>query len=64
MNRTRKSPQMRIKNPAYRQAFEWPDEVLEKNTVSDNSHKIRLLRMALFGDVDKLQASGTVKIPE
>lgn len=54
----------RIKTPAYRQAFERLDEALEKNTVSDNSHKIRLLRLAMFGDVDKLQSSGMVEIPE
>lgn len=64
MNRHPKSPPPRLKNPAYRQAFERLDAALEKNTPHDNSHKIRLLRMAMFGDVDKLQASGTLVIPK
>ena len=64
MNHRQKPSQSRIKNPAYCQAFERLDEALEQNTPHDNSDKIRLLRMAMFGGVDKLQASGTVVIPE
>ena len=40
------------------------DDALEQNTPSDNSEKIRLMRLAMFGDVDELLASGTVKIPK
>jgi hypothetical protein len=64
MNRRQKSPPPRIKTPAYRQAFERLDAALEKNTLSDNYEKIRLMRIALFGDVDKLQASGKLVIPK
>lgn len=64
MNRRHKSPQPQIKNLAYRQAFERLDTALEENTPSDNYEKIRLLRLAMFADVDALQKSGTVKIPE
>lgn len=64
MNRRQKPPPRRPQNPAYRHAFERLDAALEKNTLHDNVHKIRLLRLALFGEVDNLQASGTVKIPE
>lgn len=64
MNRTRKSPQMRIKNPAYRSVFERLDQVLDENTRVDNVELMRRMRAAYFADVDRLQASGTVKIPE
>ena len=48
----------------YRVAVERLDAALERNTVSNNSHKIRLLRMALFGDVDRVPPSGEGKIPD
>ena len=64
MNRHRKSPQPRSQNPAYRQAFERLDEALEENTQSDNYEKIRLMRLAMFADVDKLKESGTLVIPK
>ncbi len=64
MNRRKKSPQHRSHGPAYRQAFGRLDAALEENTPSDNYEKIRLLRLALFADVDKLQASGRIKIPK
>jgi len=64
MNRHQKHTQHRTKTPAYRQAFERLDEALEENTQSDNSEKIQLMRLALFGDVVKLQQSGKVKIPK
>jgi UDP-N-acetyl-D-mannosaminuronate dehydrogenase len=64
MNRRQKSPQPRTQAPAYRQAFERLDAALEENTPSDNTEKIRLMRLAYFADVDELQKSGTLKIPE
>ena len=64
MNRRNKPPQHRTKAPAYRQAFERLDAALEKNTTLDNYEKIRRMRLALFADVDKLQASGRIKIPK
>ena len=64
MNHRKKSPPLRLKNPAYRQAFERLDTALAENMPCNNYEKIQLLRLALFGDVDKLQASGRVKIPK
>jgi len=64
MNRHPKPPQHRSKNPAYRQAFERLDAALEENTPHDNSHKIRLMRLAMFADVEKMQESGQIKIPK
>jgi hypothetical protein len=64
MSRRQKSPPHRPQNPAYRQAFEWLDEALEENTPSNNYEKIRLMRLAMFADVDRLQASGTLVIPK
>jgi hypothetical protein len=64
MNRHHKQPQMTVRNPTYRQAFQRLDESLVVNAQSDNFEKIQLMRLALFGDVVKLQQSGTVKIPK
>jgi hypothetical protein len=64
MNRRHRPPQPRNHTPAYRPAFEQLDAVLEENTPCDNSEKIRLMRLALFADVDKLQASGRIKLPK
>jgi hypothetical protein len=64
MSRHQKPPQHRTQAPAYRQAFERLDEALEENTPSDNSEKIRLMRLAMFADVDRLQASGRLVIPK
>jgi hypothetical protein len=64
MNRRQKSPPPRLKNPAYRPAFEKLDEALAENTPCNNYEKIQLMRLALFGDVAKLQASGRVVIPK
>lgn len=64
MNRRPKPPPRRSQAPAYRQAFARLDEALEKNTLSDSSEKIRLMRLALFADVDALEKSGTVVLPE
>lgn len=64
MNRRPKPPQHRSRNPAYREAFARLDEALAKTTSSDNFETIRLLRLGMFADVDALQESGTVKLPE
>jgi hypothetical protein len=64
MNRHQKSHPKRNKNPAYRPAFERLDSALEENTRSDNYEKIRLMRLAMFADVDALEKSGRVVIPE
>jgi hypothetical protein len=64
MNRRKQSSQMRVKLPAYRQAFERLDAALAENTPCNNIEKIRRLRIAMFGDVDALEKSGKIKIPE
>jgi hypothetical protein len=64
MNRRQKPFQPRIKNPAYRPAFERLDAALAENTPCNNIEKIRRLRIAMFGDVDALEKSGKIKIPE
>jgi hypothetical protein len=64
MNRRHQPPPRQPQNPAYRQAFERLDEALEENTPFDNTEKIRLMRQAAFADVDALQKSGRIKIPE
>lgn len=64
MNHRQKPSQSRIKNPAYCQAFERLDEALEENTRTDNRETIRMLRMAMFGDLDKLEESGAVVHPK
>jgi hypothetical protein len=64
MNHCRKPPQLRPQYPAYRQAFECLDEALEENTPSDNREKIRLMRLAMFADVDELEKSGTIVFPK
>jgi hypothetical protein len=40
------------------------DGVLAENTLSNNCEKIRLMRLAMFADVDRLQASGTLVLPK
>ena len=64
MNHNQKPPQLRIQNPAYRQAFERLDAALEKNTVHDNTRRIRLMRRIYFKDVDELEKSGRLKLPK
>jgi len=64
MSRRRQPPPSRPKNPAYRQAFQRLDTALEENTPSDNREKIRLLRLAMFADVDALERSGTIILPK
>lgn len=51
MNRRQNSPPFRLKDPAYRPAFERLDAALEQKTPSDNSEKIELLGRHMFGDL-------------
>jgi hypothetical protein len=55
---------LKVRSPAWRPAFERLDAALEENTPSNNYEKIRLMRLALFADVDKLHESGRIKIPK
>jgi hypothetical protein len=64
MNRHQKPPPARLKNPAYRPAFERLDAALEENPPTNNREKIRRMREAHFADVDALQKSGRIIIPK
>ena len=64
MNRHEKIARRTVRNPAYRQAIERLDAALEKNTGSSNAEIIKLLRQTAFADVDELEKSGTLKLPE
>ena len=63
MNPFQRHPSPIVRNPAYRQAFQRLDESLERNSSFSNAEKIRLMRKAMFADVDALQKSGRIKIP-
>ena len=64
MSRQQKTPFHRPKDPAYRRAFERLDEALEENTPCDNSEKIKLLRLAMFGDVDEFEKTDPIILPK
>jgi hypothetical protein len=63
MNHHQKHRHVNIRNPAYRQAFQRLDESLQQNSGFSNAEKIRLMRQAMFADVDALQKSGQLKLP-
>lgn len=52
------------RSAAYWRAFERMDEALTQGTGPANAAKIAWLRAAMFGDVDALERSGTVVLPE
>jgi hypothetical protein len=64
MNRRHKPPPPRSQAPAYREAFDRLDAALEANTPSGNHEKIRLMRLALFADVNALKRTGSLVIPK
>ncbi|MGA2242877.1 MAG: hypothetical protein ABSH11_12700 [Verrucomicrobiota bacterium] len=64
MNGHQKHPHLNVRNLAYRQAFQRLDESLEQNSGFSNAEKIRLMRLAMFADVDALQKSGRIKFPQ
>jgi hypothetical protein len=64
MNRHQKPLRPMVRDLAYRQAFQRLDESLEENSGFSNAEKIKLLRQAMFADVDDLDKSGTVKLPK
>ena len=53
-----------VRNPAYHEAFQRLDETLEQNSGFSNAEKIRLMRQAMFADVDELEKSGRIKFPK
>jgi hypothetical protein len=58
MNRQPEPKPHRVKNPAYRRAFERLDAALEKNSSFNRAEIIAAMRKAAFADVDELVASG------
>lgn len=65
MTRAKKIARPIIHNPAYRQAFERLEEVLEENTPSDYSEKTELLGRFMFGDLwREREHPGTVVLPK
>jgi hypothetical protein len=64
MTRNGKIARPMARNPAYREAFQRLDESLEQNSGFSNAEKIRLMRQAMFADVDELEKSGRIKIPK
>lgn len=64
MNRHPEHPRRLVRNAAYREVFQRLDAALVENNRWDNFEKIRLLRQTYFSDVDALQKSGRIKIPE
>jgi hypothetical protein len=64
MNRHHNHPHRVARNPSYREAFQRLDESLEQNSGFSNAEKIRLMRKAMFADVDELEKSGRIKIPK
>jgi hypothetical protein len=64
MNRRKKALQHRSQSPAYRQAFERLDAALEENTPSNNYEKIRLMRLAMFADVDEYMKTHPLNLPK
>ena len=64
MTRNGKIARPIVRNPAYRQAFQRLDESLEQNSGFSNAEKIRLMRQAMFADVDELEKSGRINLPK
>ncbi len=53
-----------LRRDGRRDALQRLDEHLERTTTSSNSEIIRLMRQAMFADVDELEKSGKVIIPK
>jgi hypothetical protein len=64
MNRHQKPFHLKVRSPAWRQAFQRLDESLEQNTGFSNAEKIRRMRELFFADVDELQKSGRLVLPK
>ena len=61
-NRTRSARSAQRQRP--QSALERIDAFLEQNNEGSNAEMIRMLRKVMFNDVDELEASGEVKLPE
>jgi hypothetical protein len=61
-NRIRSARSLRRQRP--QSALERIDAFLDQNSEGSNAELIRRLRKVMFNDVDELEASGEVKLPE
>jgi hypothetical protein len=61
-NRTRSARSAQRQRP--QSALERIDDFLERTNEGSNAELIRMLRKAMFADVDELEASGEIKLPE
>ena len=64
MNRHRTRSARSAQRQRPQTAMERIDAFLERNSEFSNAELIRMMRKAMFDDVDELQASGKVKLPE
>lgn len=64
MNHQRNLSAGLLRRDGRRDALRRLDEALEKNSGFSNAEKIRLMRKAMFADVDALVQSGKIKIPK
>jgi hypothetical protein len=65
MNRHQKQPHLKVRNPAYRQAFQRIEAALKRTSEGRENEKIDWARRALFGALpEDMEKSGAVKLPE
>jgi tetrahydromethanopterin S-methyltransferase subunit G len=65
MNRRQKQPYLKVRNPAYRRAFQRLDESLEQNSGFSNAEKTELLGKHIFGDLwHEQEQADTVVLPK
>jgi hypothetical protein len=59
-----KHPAPVCRHSAYRQAFEWLDEALQKQSAVCNAEKINMVRLAMFGVVAESENPDAANIRE
>ena len=64
MNQNRNRPARPRPGQRPQSALERIDALLGRDSGNSNAELIRRLRTAMFDDVDELEASGEVKLPE
>jgi hypothetical protein len=64
MNPRITAPVRLLRRSRHRAAVEKLDASLARATQTNNTGRIQLLRRAYFADVDALERSGTVKLPD
>jgi hypothetical protein len=48
----------------WRQAIQQLEDAIEQNSEHPNVEKIRLMRIAMFGDIDAMEKSGDIQLPK